>query len=254
MAKATSEVDSVLEVDSVFVDSEEESRNKNISNNTSKTPPAAVDSVLTSPKDIPGRVPAQETGEFFDRDTFAAELRKSHTTYYCEFKATKPHIDQAWEKAQKVGPNVFVRAYEYWTLSEPEETFRVKTARTQFNPKTYEVDSVSEPVAWPLQKFLSLGIDTDCIAKVRPYAHIARGETLQFLVDITPDKAPLDIAPHQVGALSTILDECSFKGACRGFLRSAGFEDFLAHSGQYLEEWKTELATFRAKSAKSRAA
>jgi hypothetical protein len=253
VAKATSEVDTVVEVDSVFVDSEEESRNKNISNNN-KTAAAAVDSVFTSAKDIAGRVQVQQTGKILDRDTFAPELRKSHTTPYCKFEATKSHIDQAWERAQKVGPNVFIRAYEYWTLSEPEETFRVKMPQKQVNPITCEMDSVFEPVAWPLKKFLSLGIDTDCIEKVRPYAHIAQGETLRFLVDVTPDEEPLDIAPLQVEALSAILDEYLIEDARGGFFRSGGLEDFLAHARQYIEEWETGLAAFRAKSAKSRAA
>ncbi len=162
-------------------------------------------------------------------ETLMVEIKRIFDDHrWFRLNATKAHRKRAFEMAQEHGQDVFLGALYCWLHEEPEETFLVPGG-----------DYV-EHKTWLLLEFMESGAML-YVEKVRPYAHMDRGEVLRFLLHVQDlTGKPIGITSQQAAMLQGLMKESSFKTFVRAFAMAKGNADFLNHAGEYVQKVKNE--------------
>lgn len=163
-------------------------------------------------------------------ESLMVEVQKAFDgLHYTRLKTTKAHRKRAFQMAQEHGRDVFLGALHCWLHEEDQETFEVPTGEGYVEPKT-----------WLLYEFMETGA-LHYIEKVKPYAHMDRGEVLRFLLHVQDlTGKPVDITPEQLGMLKGLIKDCSYKQLTIGFHMAKGIDDFLDRAPEYVQKGKDE--------------
>ena len=90
---------------------------------------------------------------------------------------------------------------------------------------------------WLLHEFVETGIAPVFIETVRPFAHVARGEVLRFLLTINEDN-PVQVTQQQVAALEQLIEEYDQDTMVEAYELADGMEDFVARGTEYIQQVK----------------
>lgn len=149
-----------------------------------------------------------------------------HRTF--RLKTIKAHRKRAFEMAQEHGKDVFLGALRCWLYEEPEETFLVPGG------------DYGECKTWLLFEFMESSARS-YIEKVKPYAHMDRGEILRFLLHVQDwTGKPVDITSEQIGILNGLMKDSSFDEFILGFRIAKAIDEFLDHAPEYVQMGKDE--------------
>ena len=212
-------------------DSPDSKSNRNNSRKTSEPNSAVVVSDVPSQTTTDGR-PSPQLDIENSLPALMVEIKEVFDRNCWKFNATKAHREKAMKMATAYGSSIFLGALDYWLRTAESETLFVTTGKDPVTGK----ENV-EFRTWLLQEFIDSGDALIAIEKVKPYAHLTRGQVLEFLVAVTRD-AIIDVTPDQVAMLEELLDELLKEQVLDmvvgAYFQVAGMTDFLAHATEYI--------------------
>jgi hypothetical protein len=187
-----------------------------------------------------GPEPAPSEGRLVDRHALMAEIQRTFQRNGRPPTTTSAHREQAFQMAQEHGSALFLAALDHWLMTAPKAIFTVKTGKNLGTGKDKVV-----PRTWLLHEFMETGAALMHIDIVRPFAHVARGEVLRFLLTINENN-PVQVTPSQVAALEKIIEEIKQTDeyyqttVLDAYKLAHGMEDFSAHGTQYIQQVKDQ--------------
>jgi hypothetical protein len=169
-----------------------------------------------------------------------AEIHKIFQRNDLPLQTTTTHRERAFQMAQEHGSALFLAALDHWLMTAPKNTFTVKMGKNLETGK----DKV-ERKTWLLHEFMETGAALVQIEIVQPFAHVARGEVLRFLVRINEGN-PVQVTPPQVAALEKLIEEIKETDEyyqmtmVEAYELADGMEDFSAHGTKYIQQVKDQ--------------
>ena len=119
-------------------------------------------------------------------------FREVVTILHPNHQTTASHREAALEKARQYGESTFLAALSYWLYAEGENATSLGENKCR---------------TWVLQYFLEGGMLPMYVDKVRPFADVAQGLTLCFLVDRFEDEPAIAVTKLQAERLRVLLEE-----------------------------------------------
>jgi hypothetical protein len=108
-------------------------------------------------------------------------------------KTTAPHREKAFSLARQHGTNLFLAALEYWLYSAAR--YDCSLGKEDQGPAR----------TWALHYFLESGKALNYMERVRPWAHLVRGDALGIVMGIVDENPDFTITSEQVTRLEAMV-------------------------------------------------